>query len=194
MDDETRSAPSESAWLLAAPSLGGEDGARLHVTLGGRYVSLLRVRGQVYAIDSICYHAGGPLGAGDIEEIVVDSTRRVPCVRCPWHHYLLSLVDGEKWYSALERDADGKLVPAGWKSSDCTLQRVHQVQERRDGIYVRVSPGDARSDKYAFRADCAAGLGGAGGRRGTRRGLRIGGDGRLPSGRIFSRQAPSSSS
>lgn len=41
---------------------------------------LLRVRGELYAMDSICYHAGGPLTAGDIEDIVVDGAK-IPCVR-----------------------------------------------------------------------------------------------------------------
>ena len=38
--------------------------------------------GEVYAIDSICYHAGGPLAVGDIEDV-----NGHPCVLCPWHHY-----------------------------------------------------------------------------------------------------------
>ena len=59
-------------------------------------MTLIRLKGKVHAFDSICYHAGGPLGAGDIEDIDVGGSR-VSCVRCPWHHYLLSLVDGQKW-------------------------------------------------------------------------------------------------
>lgn len=27
----------------------------------GRYITVLRVKGQLYAIDSVCFHAGGPL-------------------------------------------------------------------------------------------------------------------------------------
>ena len=71
----------------------------------------IRLKGKVHALDSICYRAGGPLGAGDIKDINAGGSR-VSCVRCPWHHYLLSLVDGQKWYSSLEFQA-GKLMPAG---------------------------------------------------------------------------------
>ena len=55
----------------------------MHVrTRSRRHVSVLSVDGEVYAIDSICYHAGGPLAVGDIEDV-----NGHPCVLCPWHHY-----------------------------------------------------------------------------------------------------------
>lgn len=169
-------------------------GDRLHAALGGRHVTLIRIDSTQYsAIDSICYHAGGPLGAGNIEDIVVEGNEKISCVRCPWHHYLISLKDGEKWYNALERNDEGKLVPVGWRSSRESLQRVHQTELRDDGIYVRIDARDEiRSDKYAFRDDCAAGLG-RGGRRispapGADGSIRSGSNnGRVPSGQIFRR-------
>jgi nitrite reductase/ring-hydroxylating ferredoxin subunit len=76
----------------------------------GRYVTLLRLEGKVYCIDSVCFHAGGPLvgshipylgscsvlqsrvltctlqraaqGVGDIEEV-----NGRACLVCPWHYY-----------------------------------------------------------------------------------------------------------
>lgn len=78
-------------------------------------------------------------------------------------------------------------MPAGWKPSDVPLQRVHDVEARHDGYYVRLrDQGDRRSDKYAFRADCARGLGGNNSRR-RHSGHRVGGDGHLPSGNVFQR-------
>ena len=44
-------------------------GDRVHVQLGDRHVSLINHRGEVYCLDSLCYHAGGPLGIGDIEDV-----------------------------------------------------------------------------------------------------------------------------
>lgn len=74
---------------------------------------------------------------------------------------------------------------------------MHDVEVRAEGVYVRLClGGDLRSDKYAYRPDCAAGLG-RGGRR-SRRGAGIAGaDGRRvgaggmrqpPSGRVFFQQ------
>ncbi|KAJ8608261.1 hypothetical protein CTAYLR_007289 [Chrysophaeum taylorii] len=176
------------SWHLAAPPGALARDGRVHATIEDRHVTLIRRGRNVFALDSICYHAGGPLGAGNIEDIVVDG-ESIPCVRCPWHHYLISLIDGEKWYSALERDDSGALVPAGWRSSEERLQRVHDVEERPDGIYVRLRlEGEIRSDNYAFRSDCAAGLSrrrraggndaGADGRRGRAGGNDAGADGR----------------
>lgn len=49
----------------------------------GRTVTVLQYNSKVYAIDTACFHQGGPLGTeGDIEEI-----SGVACLRCPWHGY-----------------------------------------------------------------------------------------------------------
>lgn len=82
----------------------------LHASIAGRFVSLIAYKKRVYCIDSVCYHAGGPLAVGEIEEI--DGR---PCVRCPWHHYAITIDTGEKLHKALEMNSAGKLVPAGWK-------------------------------------------------------------------------------
>jgi len=133
-------------------------GSRAHVELGGekdeekRFVTVLRLRGQLKAFDSICYHAGGPLGLGDIEDVGEDGRA---CVRCPFHHYLVDLEDGRKWHRPLQKDASGKLVPAGWKASDAPVQRVHEVRELEGGIFVRLRvDGSCESDHWAHREDC----------------------------------------
>lgn len=133
-------------------------GGRAHVRLGegdGRFVTVLRVQGELWALDAICYHAGGPLGLGDIEE-AGDPSRL--CVRCPWHHYLVDLRTGVKWHRALEMNsASGKLEPAGWKATKDPVQRVHEVQVLDDGsMYVRLNTSDAKfqSDRWAHREDC----------------------------------------
>ena len=123
-----------------------------------RFVSVIRHGGRLYALDSTCYHAGGPLTVGDIEE--VDGRA---CVSCPWHAYKVTLDSGEKLYRSCEKDADGKLVPAGWKSVG-PRQRVHLVKEvPGEGIFVQLSLGGAPvdSDSYAHNAHCGARAAGA---------------------------------
>jgi nitrite reductase/ring-hydroxylating ferredoxin subunit len=128
------------------------NGARLHCCVKGRYISLLRWGGALHCLDSVCYHAGGPLTAGEIEEL----PNGVVCVLCPWHTYPVSIASGEKWYRATEKDADGKLVPTGWKSVG-PRQRVHDVEERPvEGIFVRLRLDGAalESDSYAHNTVC----------------------------------------
>ena len=52
----------------------------------GRTVTILQHSSKVYAVDTSCFHQGGPLGTeGDIEDI-----NGVACLRCPWHGYRVS--------------------------------------------------------------------------------------------------------
>ena len=121
-------------------------GDRVHVLLGDRHVSLIFHRGEVYCLDSLCYHAGGPLGIGDIEDVGGRA-----CLSCPWHLYKVTLESGEKLYGSTRLDeATGKLVPDGVKSAG-VRQRTHEVEKRADGWYVRLKLDgpNVESDKYA---------------------------------------------
>ena len=48
-------------------------------------VLLYREAGEIYAIGTICSHAGGPLHQGEIDG---------PFVECPWHHSVFDMRDG----------------------------------------------------------------------------------------------------
>jgi nitrite reductase (NADH) small subunit/3-phenylpropionate/trans-cinnamate dioxygenase ferredoxin subunit len=48
-------------------------------------VALFNLDGQIYAIDNMCQHAGGPLGEGKIKDDVVI---------CPWHGYRYNIKTG----------------------------------------------------------------------------------------------------
>merc|ERR1711965_838515 len=64
------------------------------VEVNGNSISLFKYKQELFAIASKCPHQGGPLGASkDIEEIEVDGEGDI-CVKCPWHKYKFSLLDG----------------------------------------------------------------------------------------------------
>lgn len=88
-------------------------------------------------MDRVCYHMGGPLDQGDIEDIAGQLV-----VTCPWHRYKISLAAGEGLYQA---------APGAWKSKG-VRQRTHAVRwaEAADEVQVRLdtTPGDCPSDEY----------------------------------------------
>ncbi|WIA34589.1 hypothetical protein OEZ86_012909 [Tetradesmus obliquus] len=137
-------------WVQVGPASSLAATGRMHTCIQGRYVSVLKVKGQLTCIDSICFHAGGPLSLGDIEEV-----NGKTCLNCPWHNYKIDAFTGEKYYQSVTWQ-DGKMLPGEWKSNG-PRHRIHQVESRPDGmIYVRLdsTPGEMPSDGYAFDAAC----------------------------------------
>ncbi|KAK2168902.1 hypothetical protein LSH36_13g06023 [Paralvinella palmiformis] len=64
---------------------------RLHAEDDKRYdLVLVYVRGQFYAMEAWCSHAGGPLFKGDIEDF-----NGRPHIQCPWHGYLFDAETGK---------------------------------------------------------------------------------------------------
>jgi len=68
---------------------------------------------KLFALDRVCYHMGGPLESGAIEDL--GSRLRVIC---PWHRYHIGLEDGEGLY---------QVSPGVWKSKGAR-QRVHRIK------------------------------------------------------------------
>jgi len=133
--------------VAAKGVFGKHKGARIHMTLDGRHVSVIRGRNnELFCIDSICYHAGGNLYAGDIENL-----GEKQCIVCPWHKYKIDMKTGEGYYV----DFNHKLVSKGKK------QRTHEVKEMQDGsIMVRLNLSDPEklpSDDYAYAAKLPGG-------------------------------------
>lgn len=125
--------------------------ARLHTSISGRYISIIRYAGRLHCIDSVCFHAGGPLALGEIEEIGT-----VACLVCPWHFAHVALHDGRKWYQAAQPGEDGKLQAGQWESMG-QRQRVHQVENRKGALYVKLNLlGEVASDEYACKPECGA--------------------------------------
>ncbi|XP_046882417.1 Rieske domain-containing protein [Hypomesus transpacificus] len=111
-------------------------------TLEGRDILLVYHQGILYALDYHCYHSGGPLENGDIEEIGGNL-----CIICPKHKYKISLLHGEGLYKATDHTA--KVPTRKWFSKG-VKQRVHTVMETNGDVYVKLSvhPGYVDSDFY----------------------------------------------
>ena len=103
-------------------------GDRLHASCGGRYVSVVRLNGGGLAcVDSICYHAGGNLGVGDLEDDVLI---------CPQHRFRVCLRTGD--------------ATEGGEAQARARQRLHVAYEHEGSLRVRLGTnGDVTSDRFA---------------------------------------------
>lgn len=74
-----------SARVAAGDASKIKEGRSVLIDAFGRKVAIFRVEGQLYAIDDICPHRGGPLSDGDIEDGMVI---------CPLHAWGFDLKTG----------------------------------------------------------------------------------------------------
>ncbi|KAM3621656.1 uncharacterized protein V6R79_014070 [Siganus canaliculatus] len=112
-------------------------------TLEGRDILIIHNQGVFHAMDSYCYHAGGPLENGDIEEI--DGKW---CIICPKHKYKITLTNGECIYKA--SDPTVKPSVPKWYSKG-VKQRIHTVVTESNGdVFIKLSENRAyiESDYY----------------------------------------------
>ncbi len=76
---------SDGRWVdVAASHSLAEDGA-IEVLIESQIVAIFRHQGQLFAIDGMCAHQGGPLAQGTIAH---------GCVTCPWHGWQYELATG----------------------------------------------------------------------------------------------------
>ena len=155
------------------------EGKGRQVSVGGRQVGIFRYQGTLYALDHHCYHAGGPLAMGDIEELVLEDKdddrsknspstsnnqedgnnnhRSHPCVVCPWHNYKISLTTtGEGLYVQSDpfSSSNSSSKKQGKVKSRGRKQRCHVVYEETKNGRVMVQLNLAEdikleSDYYA---------------------------------------------
>ena len=128
IDDSDASDPPTTTEYVFDRAPKQTAGDRLHAKCGGRYVSVVRLNGGGLAcVDSICYHAGGNLGLGDLEDDVLI---------CPQHRFRVCLRTGD----AVE----------GGDAHARARQRLHVAYEREGSLRVRLGTnGDAASDRFA---------------------------------------------
>lgn len=110
---------------------------------GCRDVLVLYHQGQLHAMDMHCYHSGGALQYGDIEEF-----NGLLCIVCPWHKYKITLAEGEGLYQAVD-DPTAKPLRTYWRSKG-VKQRIHKVTEVNGDVYVTLndSSESIASDVY----------------------------------------------
>ncbi|KAG7490107.1 Rieske domain-containing protein-like [Solea senegalensis] len=94
--------------------------------------TLQHLLGQLHALDMRCYHSGGALQHGDIEEF----NGRL-CIVCPWHKYKITLAEGEGLYQAVD-DPTAKPLRTHWCSKG-VKQRIHNVTEVNGDVYVTLN-------------------------------------------------------
>ncbi len=86
-------------------------GSQMVVHARGREIALFNIEGQVYAIDNICFHRGGPLGEGLLEGKVVT---------CPWHDWSFDVQTGKCTFSpnasvdTFQVRLSGSRIQVGW--------------------------------------------------------------------------------
>ena len=115
---------------------------RKRIQMDSYDVIILHHKGQMFALDSYCYHAGGPLYKGDIEDI-----GNYSCLVCPWHKYKVTLQTGENIYQSI--DPYNMKKPPVWTCGG-VKQRTHEVIIKHDDIFLKLSPcsGELKSDHY----------------------------------------------
>ncbi|MEQ2274027.1 hypothetical protein XENORESO_012684 [Xenotaenia resolanae] len=113
---------------------------------GCRDVLVLYHQGQLYALDMICYHTGGPLQNGDIEEF----SGRL-CIVCPWHKYKITLAEGEGLYQAVD---DPTVTPlrTHWRSKG-VKQRIHKVTEVSGDVYVTLNDSSEAIESDVYQTE-----------------------------------------
>lgn len=86
----------------------------------GRRALLINNRGNLHCIDAQCFHFGGPLWEGEIEEIGERS-----CLKCPWHEYRVDIATGHCFDN--------------FGTSKGMQQRTHHVQvdQSTGDVYVK---------------------------------------------------------
>jgi 3-phenylpropionate/trans-cinnamate dioxygenase ferredoxin subunit len=111
-------------FVLAAALEDVPEGAAKRVVAGGRPVLLCRVEGRVYALEDLCTHEFGPLGAGRVVGHAIEcpyhgarfDVRTGEAVRLPAAAPIRTFpvrVDGDRVYVLLDGPVDTREDPCG---------------------------------------------------------------------------------
>lgn len=75
-----------SSWVPIAKTADCPPGSANEYVVEGRVVAVFNVDGQLYALDGVCPHQGGPLGKGELAGTIVT---------CPWHGWQFDVTSGQ---------------------------------------------------------------------------------------------------
>ncbi|XP_013418934.1 Rieske domain-containing protein isoform X1 [Lingula anatina] len=115
------------------------------ITVNDREIIIVySTKGKLHAIDALCYHQGGSLFEGDIEELGGRS-----CIVCPFHKYSITLSTGECIYEEAVNPRKSKTKTV-WKTLG-RKQRIHRLIDKEDDVYVELSDlTDKRESDYFY--------------------------------------------
>lgn len=88
---------------------------------------------DLVCMDMLCYHHGGPLSDGDLEDLCTDSLAhsgehgvQLPekdcMIKCPWHNYIISSTSGDCVYRGVDTDTMKTVL-----RTKGIKQRVHPI-------------------------------------------------------------------
>lgn len=72
-------------WVEVAEANELSEESALEVVVGGRIIAIFRHNGELFALDGMCAHQGGPIAKGMVSD---------GCVTCPWHGWQYELATG----------------------------------------------------------------------------------------------------
>lgn len=107
-------APGDAEWVRVASLDQVPPGRLFWAQVGRDEIVVVNLDGELFALDNLCLHAGGPLDKGQLQD---------GCIRCPWH--------GWTW--------DPRTGRAVWPPVNWRVRRYPVKVEGRD-IYVGRSP------------------------------------------------------
>jgi nitrite reductase (NADH) small subunit len=102
-------------WVEVGPSDAIAEGHAIEWVSAGHILAIFRDGGQLYAIDGMCAHQGGPLAEGRVDG---------GCVTCPWHGWQYELATG---IQTINRQP---------------LQSTYEVRERAGMVEVKLPSND----------------------------------------------------
>ena len=73
-------------WTVLVSDAELSDGDVIEAMVGDRALAVARVGEEVYALDNVCPHAGGPLGDGTLDGCELT---------CPWHGWQYDVESGQ---------------------------------------------------------------------------------------------------
>ncbi len=74
-----------TTWVDVAAAAAIAEQAAIEVLAAGRVLAIFREQGQLYVLDGMCAHQGGPIAQGSVAH---------GCVTCPWHGWQYELATG----------------------------------------------------------------------------------------------------
>src|SRR5262249_58941000 len=79
-------------------------GPRRRVTVAGRDIVILNIKGELFALSDKCPHKGGSLVRGKLTGLVLSTepgtyqySRAGEMLRCPWHGWEFDVRTGRSW-------------------------------------------------------------------------------------------------